>query len=125
MLANSATTTRRLGALLAFFALTFGLLAGPLALIAHADGNASTFVVEANLAKDGTLKVKQTITFTGAVPPELSQKFETRENLVGDRQYVQTLSDITASVKGAAVTPKIETDDRFTTVSFATTAPPR
>ena len=120
MLANSATTTRRLGALLAFFALTFGLLAGPLALIAHADGNASAFVVEANLAKDGTLKVKQTITFTGAVPPELSQKFETRENLVGDRQYVQTLSDITASVKGAAVTPKIETDDRFTTVSFAT-----
>ena len=120
MLANSATTTRRLGALLAFFALTFGLLAGPLALIAHADGNASAFVVEANLAKDGTLKVKQTITFTGAVPPELSQKFETRENLVGDRQYVQTLSDITASVKGAAVTPKIETDDRFTTVTVAT-----
>ena len=120
MLANSATTTRRLGALLAFFALTFGLLAGPLALIAHADGNASTFVVEANLAKDGTLKVKQTITFTGAVPPELSQKFETRENLVGDRQYVQTLSDITASVKGAAVTPTIETDDRFTTVTLAT-----
>ena len=120
MLANSATTTRRLGALLAFFALTFGLLAGPLALTAHADGNASLFVVEANLAKDGTLKVKQTITFTGAVPPELSQKFETRENLVGDRQYVQTLSDITASVKGAAVTPKIETDDRFTTVTLAT-----
>ncbi len=120
MLANSATTTRRLGALLAFFALTFGLLAGPLALIAHADGNASTFVVEANLAKDGTLKVKQTITFAGAVPPELSQKFETRENLVGDRQYVQTLSEITASVKGAAVTPTIESDDRFTTVTVAT-----
>ena len=58
VLAISTTTTRRLGALLAFFALTFGLLAGPLALIAHADGNASAFVVEANLAKDGTLKVK-------------------------------------------------------------------
>ena len=120
MLANSATTTRRLVALLAFFALTFGLLAGPLALIAHADGNASAFVVEANLAKDGTLKVKQTITFTGAVPPELSQKFETRENLVGDRQYVQTLSEITASVKGAAVTPTVKSDDRFTTVTVAT-----
>ena len=120
MLANSATTTRRLGALLAFFALTFGLLAGPLALTAHADGNASLFVVEANLAKDGTLKVKQSITFTGAVPPELTQKFETRQDLVGDRQYVQTISDITASVKGAAVSPTIETDDRFTTVTVAT-----
>ena len=120
MLANSAMTTRRLGALLAFFALTFGLLAGPLALTAHADGNASIFVVEANLAKDGTLKVKQSITFTGAVPPELTQKFETRQDLVGDRQYVQTISDVTASVKGAAVSPTIETDNRFTTVTVAT-----
>ena len=120
MLANSATTTRRLGALLVFFALTFGLLAGPLALTAHAEGNASTFVVDANLAKDGTLKVKQTITFAGAVPSELSQKFEIRQDLVGDRQYVQTVSDVTASVKGAAVTPTVDTDDRFTTVTVAT-----
>ena len=120
MLANSATTTRRLGALLAFFALTLGLLVGPLALTAHAEGNALTFVVDANLAKDGTLKVKQTITFAGAVPPELSQKFEIRQDLVGDRQYVYTISEVTASVKGAAVTPTIDSDDRFTTVTVAT-----
>ena len=120
MPANRPMTLHRIGALIAFCLLICGLLAGPLALPAHAEGNASTFVAEGNLAKDGTLKVKQTIILTGAVPPELSQKFETRENLVGDRQYVQTLSDITAMVKGAAVQPKITTEDRFTTVTVPT-----
>ena len=120
MPANRPMTLHRIGALIAFCLLVCGLLAGPLALPAHAEGNASTFVAEGNLAKDGTLKVKQTIILTGTVPPELSQKFETRENLVGDRQYVQTLSDITAMVKGAAVQPKITTEDRFTTVTVPT-----
>jgi hypothetical protein len=106
--------------MIAFCLLTCGLLAGPLALTAHAEGNASAFIAEGNLSKDGTLKVKQTITLAGAVPPELSQKFETREDLVGDRQYVQKLSDITATVKGAQVQPTIKTDDRFTTVTVPT-----
>jgi Predicted membrane protein (DUF2207) len=118
--ANLPMTLHRIGALIAFCLLTCGLLAGPLAVPAHAEGSASTFVAEGNLAKDGTLRVKQTIILTGPVPAELSQKFETREDLVGDRQYVQTLSDITAMVKGATVQPTISTEDRFTTVTVAT-----
>src|SRR4029453_10971759 len=105
---------------MSFFLLTLCLLAGPLALTAHAEGTASTFVAEGNLSKDGTLRVRQTITFTGAVPAELSQKFETREDLVGDRQYLERLSDITATVQGAAVQPTINADDRFTTVTVPT-----
>ena len=121
MLANLPMTLHRIGVLIAGCLLTCGLLAGPLALPAHAEGNASTFVAEGNLAKDGTLRVKQTIILTGAVPAELSQKFETREDLVGDQQYVQTLSDITAMVKGVAVQPTITTtEDRFTTVTVPT-----
>jgi hypothetical protein len=120
VLANLSRTLHRIGAMIAFCLLTCGLLAGPLALTAHAEGNASTFIAEGNLSKDGTLKVKQTITLAGAVPPELSQKFETREDLVGDRQYVQKLSDITATVKGTQVQPTIKTDDRFTTVTVPT-----
>jgi Predicted membrane protein (DUF2207) C-terminal domain/Predicted membrane protein (DUF2207) N-terminal domain len=120
VLANLERTLRRVGSMIALCLLTCGLLAGPLALTAHAEGTASTFIAEGNLAKDGTLTVKQTITLTGAVPPELSQRFETREDVVGDRQYVQTLSEITATVKGAEVQPTITTDDRFTTVTVPT-----
>ena len=120
MLAHLKGTLHRVGSMVAVCLLSCGLLAGPLALTAHAEGTASTFIAEGNLAKDGTLKVKQTITLTGAVPPEVSQKFETRQDVVGDRQYVQMLSEITATVKGAEVQPTITTDDRFTTVAVPT-----
>jgi hypothetical protein len=100
--------------------MTVGLVAGPLTLTAHAQGTASTVVAEGSLGKDGILKVKQTITLSGTVPATVTQKFETREDLVGDRQYVQTLSDISATVKGAGATPSVQTDDRFTTVSVPT-----
>jgi len=118
--AKLPATLHRIGAMIAFCLLSCGLLAGPLALTAHAEGSAATFIAEGNLAKDGTLKVKQAITLTGAVPPELTQRFETRENLVGDRQYVQQLSDITAMVKDTQVQPTIKSDDRFTTVTVPT-----
>lgn len=120
MLANLPLTPRRIGAIIAFCLLTCGLLAGPLALTAHAEGNASTFIAEGNLSKDGILRVKQTITFTGAAPAEVSQKFETREDLVGDRQYVQQLSDITATADNAPVQAAVNADDRFTTVTVPT-----
>jgi Predicted membrane protein (DUF2207) len=120
VLANFPRALDRVWAMIAFCLLTCGLLVGPLAPTAYAEGNAATFIAEGNLAKDGTLKVKQTITLTGAVPPEVSQKFETRQDVVGDRQYVQTLSEITATVKGAEVQPTITTDDRFTTVTVPT-----
>lgn len=120
MLANLPLTPRRIGAIIAFCLLTCGLLAGPLALTAHAEGNASTFIAEGNLSKDGMLRVKQTITFTGAAPAEVSQKFETREDLVGDRQYVQQLSDITATADNAPVQAAVNADDRFTTVTVPT-----
>jgi hypothetical protein len=54
------------------------------------------------------------------VPPELTQRFRDAENLVGDRQYVQQLSDITAMVKDTQVQPTIKSDDRFTTVTVPT-----
>ena len=116
MLASSAVTTparRRVGVLLATGALAAGLWAGPLANLAHADGPASAVVVKGNLAKDGTLKVTQTVTFAGSAPERLEQRFETRQDLVGDRQYVQQVSVLTDSAD-------VSTDSRFTTVSLPT-----
>jgi len=96
------------------------LVAGPLALTAQAQGTASAVVVDANLAKDGTLKVRQTTTFTGPAPAQLSQKFEVRENLIGNRQYEQEISAVSASVKGQTLNPTIKTQDPFVTVTVPT-----
>ncbi len=111
---------RRLWRLVALGALALGLVVGPLGLTAHAEGNAASFVVAANLTKDGALKVEQTITFTGPVPAEVSQKIETRENLIGNREYELTLSGISASAKGKAISPDVSPAGRFTTISVAT-----
>jgi hypothetical protein len=101
-------------------AVALGLLAGPLALNAAAEGTAATFAVDASLAKDGTLKVTQTVTFSGAAPAQLTQKFETRENLLGNRQYEQTISGVTAEAKGQQLNPTVTTKQPFTTVSVPT-----
>jgi hypothetical protein len=118
VLGNPATTsTRWLVTASAFAALTVGLLTGPLALPAAAEGTASTYNVEAALGLDGALKVTETITFSEQAPSTVTQKFETREDLMGDRQYVQTLSDIRATVDGGAVDARPQSDDRFTTIT--------
>nr|WP_239579242.1 DUF2207 domain-containing protein [Microlunatus panaciterrae] len=91
-----------------------------MALPAHAEGTVSSFAVDSTLAADGALKVTQTISFSGAVPPKLSQKFETRENLIGDRQYVFELKDVTATANGKNLNPDIKVDDPFTTVTMNT-----
>jgi hypothetical protein len=120
VLANSLPKPGRFRTVVLATVVGLGLLAGPLALPAAAEGTASTFLVDANLDPSGRLAVTQTITFTGDVPREVSQKLETREDLVGDRQYVQDIVDVSATVGGAPVTPTVSEDTRFTTITVPT-----
>lgn len=112
--------SRVLASALALLALAVVLLAGPLAGPARADGVAATFDVQASLAADGTLQVEQTITFAGTPPGRLSQRLEVKQDVVGGRQYVQTISNVTASAGGTGVTPEVTTEDRYTTVALDT-----
>ena len=97
-----------------------GLIAGPTALTARAEGTASTFAVSASLGLDGTLKVRQEITFSGDAPAEVKQTFETKQDLLGDRRYVYTMSGFQATADGQPFAPTVQTDDRYTTVTFPT-----
>ena len=119
-LLDRPTSRHRLGVLLASTAVATGLWAGPLAAPAHAEGTASTVVAAGNLAKDGTLTVQETITFDGTAPAQVRQQFETRQDLVGDRRYVQKLSGISATAGGTALTPETTEEPRFTTVTVPT-----
>ena len=111
---------RRVVALLALLLLAVALVAGPLARPAHAEGTASSVVVAGNLAKDGTLKVTETVALDGTAPGQVTQKFETVQDLIGDRRSTTTISDVTATVGGASVTPSVSTDGRYTTVTAPT-----
>lgn len=101
-------------------AVLVGLIAGPTALTARAEGTASTFAVAASLGLDGTLTVRQDVTFSGEAPAEVKQTFETKQDLLGDRRYVYTLSGFAAGAGGQQVAPTVQADDRFTTVTFPT-----
>lgn len=115
---------RHLVALVTLLLLALAIVAGPAARPAHAEGTASRVVAAGNVAKDGTLKMTETITFEGAAPAQVTQTFETVQNAVGDRLYKTTVSDVTATAGGAAVTPDVSTDGRFTTVTVATNGAP-
>lgn len=98
-----------------------GWLAGPTALTARADGTASSFVVTASLNLDGVLRVRQVVTFSGQVPDQVKQTFETKKELLGDRRYVYELDGFQATNGGPAFAPEVSTDQgRFTTVTFPT-----
>ena len=79
MLSHPASTRRRrIAVLVTFLLVTVGLLVGPFADRAHAEGTATTFVVDATVRADGRLEVEQTMTFAAPVPAQVSQRFETR-----------------------------------------------
>ncbi|MFT4164761.1 MAG: DUF2207 domain-containing protein [Microlunatus sp.] len=97
-----------------------GLLVGPGTQSARADGTAAEFTVTANLGLDGTLTVRQDITFS-AVPAQVEQTFETKQDLLGDRRYVYDVGSFRATVNGQPVEPTVTVaDGRLTTVSFPT-----
>ena len=97
-----------------------GLLIGPGTPTARADGTAAEFAVTANLSLDGTLTVRQDITFA-TVPAEVQQTFETKQDVLGDRRYSYDISGFQAAAGGQPVEPTVKvTGGRLTTVSFPT-----
>ena len=52
--------------------------------------------------------VEQTMTFAAPVPAQVSQRFETQRDLVGDRRQVFTLSDFAATAQGSEVATEVE-----------------
>ncbi len=111
---------RRVAVWLAFFLLTAGLIIGPQTHPAHAEGTATTFAAEGNLSREGVLTVRQTMTLANPVPAQISQRFETQRDLIGDRRQVFTMSGFAATAQGENVSVEVEVDGRYTTVAIPT-----
>lgn len=98
---------------------TGATLAAPSAQAAPAQ--AQSLAVAGVLDANGALHVKQTLVFAhGAAPATLSERLVRHVPLVHSRQQVFTISDITASVDGATVSPSVGQDDDATTLTLDT-----
>lgn len=64
---------------------------------AHADGRASLVDIQLAVDPDGSLRVEQTLTFTETPPAEVTQRLALRQNVLGDRENVYSVSDVTTS----------------------------
>lgn len=71
--------------------------------LAHADAQVETLTVEGQLGEDGMMTVTETYEFVGEGPGTFTKRFATRQNGMDDVQYVQQITDVTATVAGSPV----------------------
>ena len=76
--------------------------------------------VEAQLAADGTLKVAQTLTFSGGVPATVTQRLATQRDTLDKAYYSYTYADISATAEGTDLGASVAQDGAFTVVTVPT-----
>ncbi len=116
----SRLTLTPLTRLLAGALVLAAVLLGPAAPRAFAADLVARPAAEGSLAPDGTLSVQATISFDGAAPASLVQRFATTRQILGDREYVYRVSEVKATVGGQALNPSVSDDGRYTTVTLPT-----
>lgn len=106
--------------LFAACAVALTVLVGLPSADARADDSASSYDVAGEVAADGALTLNETLTFNGQAPAQITQRLATRENLLGDREYVYTISDVKATSGGRDLAPSVDTSSDATTVTVKT-----
>jgi hypothetical protein len=90
---------RRIGASVVI--LLIGVLA-TLGLPAHAADEVTNHSSELVINADGSLEVTSTMTFEAGAPARVEQEIALTEEIVDEREYVFTVSDLTVTADGAA-----------------------
>lgn len=111
----------RLWVLCAALLMTVAVLLTVAPTLARADVHVTTLDVQGKLAADGTLAVTETYAFNADLPGQFTKTFHTRENGLGDAQYVQRIENVTATLAGkpAAVRTSVGSDTTVVTVDNA------
>lgn len=96
------------------------VVVGPSATRAMAAETVETYVVQGAINADGSLNVTATITFDGAAPASLVQKFANARQVIGDRVYVYTLRDVKATIADQPINATVTQQDGQTVVTMPT-----
>ncbi len=113
-MAANVTGTRRLAAI----AVTAVALLTCIAAPARAADAVKTYVVDANIATDGTLAVKATMTFDGAAPDSIEQRIDTATRTADNMEYRYQITDVTATAGTRPLEVKITPAAGSTTLNI-------
>ena len=106
--------------LLAGLLLLVAVFAGSSAPRAFAAEAVARYTVAGSISPDGSLAVTATITFDGAAPSSLVQRFATTREVMDDREYVFQLHDIKATVGGQPLNAAVTQEATQTVVTLPT-----
>lgn len=112
----STITARLLAGLLVVTA----VLGGTAAVRAFAAEWVASYAVAGTVNADGSVNIQATITFDGTAPESLVQRFATTKQVIGDREYVYQVTNVTATVGGAAIDAKVSNETGYTVVTLPT-----
>lgn len=87
--------------------------------LAHAAEAVDSYLVEAAVDPDGTLRVSATISFA-EVPAVFTQRLDTATRTPDSQEYRFAVSDVTATAGGADLGATVTTAERSTTISIPT-----
>lgn len=116
----SRVSTKVLTRLLAAFLVLAAVLVGPSVPRAFAADMVASYAVEGAISTDGSLAVTATITFEGAPPAQLVQRFANTRQVIGDREYVYEVRDVKATVGGQPMNLTVSQDNGATVVTMPT-----
>lgn len=108
---------QRIGTVLAAFLIgLIGLLG--VSAPAQAEDMAESYVVNGQVAADGTLTITETITFNGPAPAQLVQRLATTKQLLNYTELAYTISEVTATAAGKDLAPTITTDGDYQVITI-------
>lgn len=86
---------------------------------AHAAETVDSYLVDARVDPDGTLRISATITLTDP-PPTLTQVMDTATRTPNSQEYRFAISDVTAKAGNTDLAVSVTTGERSTTISIPT-----
>ncbi len=87
---------------------------------AWADDTATNAVLNGTVDASGALRMTETLTFASRPPASITQRLASTEAAMNNRSYQFTISEVTASAAGTAITPAISSDHGYQVIKLDT-----
>ncbi len=112
-----SSTIGRVARIVAVVMLMAGLMWASIAPQARAEDRLASYNADVRVDDDGTVNVTATLTFAGAAPSTLTQRFANRETILDNKQRVFEVKDLSAKSGDKDLGPSVTQEGDYTVLS--------